>query len=184
MNSIYFCRLIVLLGSFGFISPLLAQSSPVSTNPGSGPISASTRYDYGSPLAASSNATSGSSGGQGGQSTSAGDPTRSTASRGVTASRESNSKDSAHPGEKVAVVDLRALPTSGTDEKFQGTFLSLKVKSIQEVKPLEEKARNGGDEDQKSQTNAATVSKDNKAAAKEKSPSLPDQAKASPAINR
>jgi hypothetical protein len=183
MNSIYFCKLVVVLGSFGFISSLLAQSSPVSTNPGSGPISASTRYDYGNPLSANSSATSGSSsGGAQGNQSSVADTTHSTGSRGVTTSRETNSKDSAHPGEKVAVVDLRALPTSGTDEKFQGTFLSLKVKSIQEVKPLEEKAGNGGGEGQKSQTTAATVSKDSDR--KEKSSSLLEQAKASPATNR
>jgi hypothetical protein len=187
MNSIYSYRLIVLVGSFGLISPLLAQSSAVSTNPGSGPVSAGTRYDYGNPLSANSSATSGSgSGGAQGNQSLVADPTHSAGS-GVTKSRESNSADPAHPGEKVAVVDLHALPTSGTDQKFQGTFLSLNVKSIREVKPLEEKSK---DEAQKAQTNAATVSKDagdekeHKAAPKEKSPSLPNPAKASPATNR
>ena len=104
----------------------------------------------------------------------------------MTTVRDAPSKDAAHPGEKIAVVDVRTLPTSGTDEKFQGTFLSLKVKSIDQVKPVEEKA---ADEAHKSQANTATVSKDagekeHKVAPKEKSPTISDQAKTSPATNR
>jgi hypothetical protein len=136
MNLIY--RLIVLLGTFGLTSPLLAESPTDPTQP-------------------------------------------------VTTVRDSPSRAPAHPGEKVAEVDPRTLPTSGTDVKFQGTLMNLGVKSIQEVRPVGEKARTGSDEDHKSQTNTTTVSKadGDKAASKEKSSSVPTPApKVSPATNR
>jgi hypothetical protein len=138
MNSIYFCRLIITLGSLGLTSPLIAQ-----TGPGSGGQPGS--------IDRIPAAISGGSSSQGNQGSSAANPNRYGSDSSATSSKISGERPSRGAGnraERAFNVDPRTLPKSATDMKFQGSLFDLGVKSIAEVKSLPDKA------------NASTVAND------------------------
>ena len=131
MNSIRFRDLILLLGIFGFISPLGAgPSTGVQTIEG-GPVSAGVQNPGPAvppnPAAAASS-DSARSGGNRGSSLQGGDYSGRDGVSGP-ASGQSAAAGSGRVREKVTEVDARALTTSASDGKFQQSLLDVGLKS-------------------------------------------------------
>jgi len=147
MNSIRFLRIVVVVGSLGLVSPLIAQSGsggagPLSSQPGSGgPITGG----------ASSAGTSGGPASQSNQGSSAESPNHygsDTSSSTEILPERSSRRGGGNGAERAFKVDERKVRAGATDGKFQGSLFDLGVKSMNEVKsPL-------------GQTNALAVAND------------------------